>query len=323
MGRDLFGACDEATGRGKAKAAAVGLLVLLGLSCGDSGGGAGSAESFIASYCDVFATNCCAKADLRTDGLQCRAFFGAFVSTAQYDKQKGEACLAAVREAAGKSDFCTTSSNPSPLVCESVFGMSTGTKKPGEACEEDDDCAASSEGEVECVSSFNAGAEVRKCQVRVRGKAGDQPCVGDVDGGTTISNSVTEIPTKGFLCHAQDGLRCDATTDSCTTFKAVGEACSSTSSFRRECVAEAYCDTTQRKCVPRKAVGVACTNTGLSQNECVDAAYCGDAKQCIAQLTDGVACTSNRQCRSDNCLNSVCRPSTTSDFGLALLCGAK
>ncbi|HEY0712398.1 MAG TPA: hypothetical protein VGF45_06975 [Polyangia bacterium] len=296
-------------------------LLLLGLSCGDSGD-AGSAEAFVGSYCDLFSP-CCAKANLRSDGQQCRAFLGAFASSSQYDQQKGEACLAAMREASGRADFCDTSAGPAPAACDAVFGTSAGTKPPGATCDDDDECAPSAEGDVECVSSFAGGAEVRKCQVHVRGKAGDQPCVGDVDGNSTVYNGLSDLPSKGYLCHAQDGLRCDAMTDTCVAFKAIGEACSSTSSFRRECVVDAYCDGTQRKCAARKAIGSACTDTGFSQTECVAGAYCGQAKTCMAQVSDGGACTTDQQCRSNDCVNGACKAAGSGDLGLTLICGTK
>jgi hypothetical protein len=297
------------------------LLVGLGLSCGDSGG-AGSQEAFVASYCDLF-TPCCAKAGLRSDGQQCKLFLGAFAPQGTYDKQAGEACLAEVKAASAKADFCDDTETAS-AACDKVFGDPSGSKKPGETCESDTDCAASSEGKVDCASSFSGTAQVRKCQVQVRGKAGDQPCVGTVEGSSTFSNvALDDVPAKGYLCHDKDGLRCDSKSNSCVAYKAVGEACTS-NGFDRDCVSAAYCDTVQKKCAERKVAGAACTDSGsFSQHECTMGNYCSEAKTCMAQAAEGGACTSDTQCVSKDCVNNKCGPKGASDFGLALICGTK
>jgi hypothetical protein len=292
-------------------------LVGLGLSCGDSGG-AGSQEAFVASYCDLFIP-CCAKAGLRSDGTQCKLFLGAFAPQGKYDKQAGEACLAEAKAASSKADFCDTGLESA--VCDKVFGEPSGSKKPGETCESDSDCAASSEGKVDCATAFSGSAQIRKCQVQVRGKAGDQPCVGTVEGNTTFSSgSGDDVPAKGYLCYDKDGLRCDSKTNSCLAYKAVGEACISNG----DCVSTTYCDSVQDKCAERKAVGAACSETGFSSDrECVVGNYCSTAKTCMALIAEGGACTSGVQCLSGDCVNSKCGPKGASDFGLALICGTK
>jgi hypothetical protein len=131
------------------------------------------------------------------------------------------------------------------------------------------------------------------------------------------------VPMKGFLCYDQDGLRCDSTSNACVAYKAIGEACSS-NGFFRDCVTTAYCDTASRKCAARKPVGGACGDSALSsQYECTQGNYCPLAGKCAPQVAEGVACTTDNQCQTDSCVNSVCRPSANSDFGLALLCGTK
>lgn len=302
---------------------AVGLLLAVtGLSCGDSSG-AGSADAFVSSYCELF-NPCCAKANLRSDGQQCRLFLGAFAPAGKYDKQQGEACLSQVKAAAGKPGFCEDSSNQSIDACEKVFAQAGGSKQPGETCDVDSDCAASSEGKAQCASSFGGSAQIRKCQIQVRGKAGDNPCVGTVEGSNTFSNvSLDGVPAKGYLCYDKDNLRCDTTSNSCVAYKAVGEACSG-NGFLRDCIASAYCDNGQKKCVAHKAAGAACGDAASSsQYECIEGNYCSMANQCAAQTTDGGACTSDQQCRSNDCVNSMCRPKSGGDLGLMFLCGAK
>jgi hypothetical protein len=298
------------------KGVVLGLLAMGGLSCGD---GAESASAFVNSYCELLQP-CCAMAGLRSDGQQCRAFLGAFASPSAYDKQAGSACLAELRAAAGKPGFCQMSDAFEPAACDGVFGETGGgSKQPGEACTDDDECARSSEGKVECQTAFAGSTQIRKCQVQIKGKAGDMPCVGTVDGNTTFLNTGSDVAPRGYLCNLADGLRCDTATDACVALKAVGEACTGSSSS--ECVLTAYCDSVQRKCAERKPAGGMCMQS-FSRPQCGEGLYCSTAMTCSAQAADGAACTGDDQCRSDSCVNSKCEAGG-GDFGQALLCGAK
>jgi hypothetical protein len=287
------------------------------LSCG--GGDAATPSSFISKYCELFSP-CCQMAGLPTDGNQCRTFLGAFTAAGDYDRSAGEACLADLSAMSGKADFCAAGGNSD--ACDRVFnGGGGGSKKPGEACTEDSDCAPSSEGKVECQSRTVMGMEKRICQVQIRGKEGDTPCVGTVDGNITsfsYSGTSMDIPSRGFLCYMSDGLRCDSTAGACVKLKAAGEMCSGSSI---ECVKTTYCDFTMRKCLDRKPAGAPCA----SSTECADGNACGSAspRVCVAQLADGAACTQSAQCRSGQCVNGKCDKTGSTDFGLALLCGSK
>lgn len=291
------------------------LAALLPLSCG--GGDAATAGGFVSAYCDLLAP-CCAMAKLPSDGAQCRAFAGAFAAAATYDRASGEACLAEMRAAAGKPNFCSEGLQTSSDACDRVFGGSGGTAKPGESCSDDDDCAPSTEGKVDCRSSFVMGTEVRKCQIQLRGKDGDTPCVGTVEGSVTTypGSANADIPVRGYLCHVSDGLRCDGTTRTCARFKAIGEACTGSST---ECVSNAYCDVAQRMCADRKAVGSMCTG-----QQCALGSTCDSTtRTCVAQLADGAPCTQSAQCRSARCVNAACAPAGSGDLGLVLLCGSR
>ena len=297
-------------------------VLLIGLACGD-GGGAASKDAFVASYCDLFQP-CCKQANLRSDGQQCRLLFGALAPAGSYDKAQGESCLAEVRAAATKPDFCTQMASNEPVSCNQVFGSeSGGSAQPGQTCSTDADCARPGEGKAECVSSSGGTAQVRKCQVQLRGQAGDKPCAGTVEGNVTVYNSGgSDVPATAYLCHAADGVRCDAASMSCVAHKAVGEACTG-SFFSGVCVKNAYCDSAQKKCLERKAVGATCANTGTSaQPECVEGSYCGSGNRCTAQLAQGTACSEDQQCASDACVNGKCEPSAGGDFALTLICGS-
>lgn len=295
------------------------LALLLGCSSNSSDGTvAGDRDSFIAQLCQQYMP-CCAKAGRASDGAQCRAFYGAFASSSTYDAAAGSACLSEVKAAAASPTFCESgmSSGTSPS-CAKVFNRAGGTKKPGETCTEDDECAASSEGEVECRSLFRDGATIKKCQIQIVGKAGDTPCLGTVDGNITSYNSSgdTDVLPRGYLCNVKDGLRCDSTTDKCVAIAKVGEACEGFGS--NLCTDDAFCDTTQKKCVARKPVGEMCTS-----DQCVDGAYCHTTTRlCTASLAVGAACKSSTECVTRSCVNGTCAKSGGgTDLTTAFLCG--
>jgi hypothetical protein len=293
-----------------------GLVTLVAGSCGDD---ADSASGFASAYCDLLKP-CCAMANLSTDGKQCQLLFGAFGGQARYDKAAGEACLAETRAIAGSADFCTTGLDVP--ACDRVF-VSGGKKQPGETCTDDEDCAPSSEGEVTCDLMFGTGgAQIRKCQVQVKGKEGDKPCVATKDGNVTSGNvSLDDIPPRGYVCHVADGLRCDSITDSCVKLKLSGEACSGADS---ECVRTAYCDDDQMpaRCADRKVVGASCTPS--FDSGCAAGAWCSDStRMCAAQVALGAACTQSGQCLSGNCVNGKCARSGLEDFALSFICGSK
>jgi hypothetical protein len=288
--------------------------ILLPLSCG--GGDAATAEAFVAAYCDLLAP-CCAMANLPSDGAQCRTLTGAFAGSASYDRSKGEACLGEMRAASAHPTFCSEGLQTSSDACDRVFDEG-GTRKPGETCSDDSDCAPSTEGKVDCRASFGTGSEVRKCQLQIRGKAGDTPCLGTVDGNATTyaGGSTSDIPARGYLCYVADGVRCDTSTGGCVAFKAIGEACGGSST---DCVNSAYCDVAQRLCVARKAIGSACT----SSQQCVAGSTCDTTRTCVGQLADGAACTQSARCASGRCVNGTCSASSSGNLGLAFICGSR
>ena len=284
--------------------AAVSVVVVamaMGLGIGSCDGGAGSSGAFIAQFCDVWKP-CCAAAGLRSDGQQCRALYGSLLPPSRYDATAGEACLEATRAAASQPGFCE-GTVPSPDVCERVF-RSIGTKAPGETCVEDDECAPSSEGSVECAIAFVASAQIRKCQVTIRGVAGSTPCESFIG---------EDVLPRIYECSASDGLRCDATTMTCMALSPIGGACTSFS----DCVAGAACNFATSMCVARREVGAACT----SSTQCVETAYCDDTSGvCAARKAMGAACAGSDECTSDSCVNAMCAAGS-GNFTLSFLCG--
>jgi hypothetical protein len=294
------------------------LTVACSSSSNSSGTVAAGKDDFIAKLCDLYMP-CCAKAGKPADGAQCRAFYGAFAGT-NYDAASGNACLSEVKAQSSSPTFCETgtSSSTSPS-CSKVFSSAAGVKKPGEECTQDSDCAASSEGSVDCRSLFKDGATIKKCQVQIVGKAGDTPCLGTVDGNITSYNSSgdTDVLPRGYLCNVKDGVRCDSTTDKCVAIPKIGEACTSGTAA---CTDDAYCDSTTKKCVARKPSGSMCSS--FTTNECADGLYCNSTtKVCTTAIADGAACKSSSECLSRSCVNGSCAKAGSSNLTTAFLCG--
>jgi hypothetical protein len=286
------------------------VVALSAVGCGGSNsGGAGNKDQFIAQLCAEFA-GCCQAAGRPADGAQCRAFYGAFTSSANYDAAASNACLNEIRAQGDTKCLSSSMSTPS---CRKVFS-SAGTKQPGEACDDVNDCALSDAGLVDCVSAFQNGATVQQCQLRLRGEAGSTPCVGTVNGNiTTFVGEGDAIPATGYLCNIADGVSCDGQSGACTALSASGSACHSSSA----CVLSAYCDFGQSMCKDRVALGAACSTS----EACAETAYCEQSsKTCVARHATGETCTTSNECISDNCTNQKC--GAKDDLELAFLCGS-
>ncbi len=284
-------------------------LVVLGslgalASCG--GGGAGTKEDFIASYCDKLSP-CCEQEGLSGDSEKCKSFLGAF-ATGTYDPATGDACLAAID---ASSTFCKDGSVPE---CQGVFDSASGSVKPGGECTDTSDCAPSSEGQVDCAFAFSSGGgQIQKCQVQIDGKAGDTPCVGTRDGNVTSFVSADDVAPKGYICDVANKLFCDQDTKKCTTTRVIGDACTGSSS---ECGDDGYCDFSSQKCATRLDAGSPCSGF----DSCKSGAYCDfDTSTCITSIPDGSPCTSGSSCESGSCVNGKCGSNSSS--GLSLLCG--
>ena len=284
----------------------MGLSIALSLGCSKS-----NTDKFADSYCAEVA-KCCSQAALPGDGKACHALMAFSADFGSYNSQAGDACLAEVHSQVSAGTFCTDLSSSSQSACDSVYGSSSGSKKPGEDCFFDSDCAPSSSGQVRC-ASLNVGDNViSKCLVQISGKAGDTPCIGtQEDSGflSYIPTNPTDVLSQGYVCDVADDLSCQDGT--CVALIPVGKDCLISTS----CVRTAYCNFPQYVCTPKISAGGDCT--GIAGSECVDSAYCDtDALQCKAKLADGATCTSPIVCESGYCSKGMCQSS-----GLSLLCG--
>lgn len=283
-------------------------LWLLAAGC-SSDSDAGNKDQFIAKLCAEY-TPCCAAAGRPSDGAQCRAFYGAFAPSTGYDQDAASTCLADIHALGDKK--CESGGLDAPS-CDKVFASSGGSKKPGEACEQDRDCQKPAEGQAQCRSDFTNGATVQQCQVQMVGKAGSSPCLGTIDGSFTYysTSSTDGIVPSGYTCNVADGVSCDSMSGACKALGMVGDACSGS---QYECVTSAYCSFADRKCTTRVAAGGMCD----SSDSCEKGAYCASGT-CKTQLAVGDACTSSQECASSDCINGKC--GSNNDLTLTFLCG--
>jgi hypothetical protein len=285
----------------------VSVLAACAFSCGRQSSGA---AEYVAAFCDLVRP-CCASASLPADGKQCRAFLQPLVASSGYDAEAGDACLAALRADSARPDFCQGTGAPASEACGRVF-LPAGTGKPGDRCG-DFDCGLSPEGRVACSIGAPGASEPRICQLQVRGKEGDHPCVGTIDGDSgRFPVMPGPPPVRASLCHVADGLRCDEATFACVKLRQAGESCEQPEA----CAHGNYCNLAMHVCQPSKPAGQAC-EPSLNQTDCVDGSYCAyPSMSCAPRLADGSACQSSEQCLSDGCTGGKCESS-----GLALYCG--
>ncbi len=223
-------------------AVVAGLTVLS--ACGDD---PSPEEAFVDDYCDSLKPCCPAsKPDQGSPGSGCKPFYSQFGGSG-YDQAKGDACLGEIRAHLAEANFCQRVSQLAPT-CRKVFSPNSGTKQPGESCEIDRDCAASSEGEARCRPQKSGGGD--RCVLEIAGKEGDTPCLGTGIGSTTNYSDGAEA-TRGFVCNLRSGVWCNKS-KGCERTKAIGEACTTGTSVY-ECGESAVCF--PNKCVAKAPPG--------------------------------------------------------------------
>jgi hypothetical protein len=273
------------------------------LSCG-RGGGQGdpatvTASDLIEGLCTM-AEPCCGRAHRDDGGRQCRTGMESMLAAGAYDSYAGAACMAMLRAStpAAMCEIVTASGSP----CQRAIGPNRhpGSKRPGEPCTSSADCAASPDGEVEC----REGSAGRWCEVQLRGKEGDGPCIGTVLPRQIVATlePAGSTPARAFLCYHADDLQCDQAAGSrCVRPKPTGAPCETDA----ECGKDAYCRTYEFACRPLKPIGASC-NPEVS---CVDDAYCPlTTHTCTAWLPAGATCCTDEQCHSHQCEHGSCAP---------------
>jgi hypothetical protein len=284
------------------------MVGVLGLSCG--GDAPGPASEYIEAYCEL-AGSCCAIAGESSDVKKCHLAVGTLFQGRAYDPIAGRACLDELRAANARADFCVFAFEHAPSCDKAIGQLAGGSRKPGETCTVDSECAPSSEGRVFC-GGFRRETAITTCQVHVEGKEGDQPCIGTIVGSVMKFGDPQDghLPARAFICREEDGLRCRGGT--CVKLKAAGQSCLPP----YECDDGTYCAGSPPVCTVRRTLGDTCNST-VPGGECVDGAFCGTSLTCTAQGANGAACTDSSMCSSQFCLNGTCQlPPTTWFTGL-------
>jgi hypothetical protein len=281
-------------------AALVIATALTGCDDGD-GGGAGTpsafGNSFATAQCDLLRT-CCAETDAPVD-YDCEGHFREQMNLAQqavnagflqYDAAAAEECLAWF-EANGSA--CASADAPA---CGRVFveagGGRSGGAGPGEACEFDEDCAASDEGELLC--DFRPGGEQSVCVLHVRAAEGE-PCRetcevisgGGYGCGSAVFDSAT--PERVGQCWRDDGVVCEERSGTCVALGTEGSECERTN----ECAPPYFCGDADdgqgtRICRQPGYEGAPCER-GV-EGACGPDRFCNEEGACADRLEAGAAC---------------------------------
>jgi hypothetical protein len=135
-------------------------------------------------------------------------------------------CLTRVSADQGASDFCTVGfKSRTKDTCFQAFKGGSGTRAPGEPCEDSTDCAPSAEGSVRCITSYSSDKGTRKfCELVVPVLEG-QTCDGTLLDGYTDGHSDTGLVRA---CDLEKGVYCPGQGRRCTRIHGVGEACITT-----------------------------------------------------------------------------------------------
>jgi hypothetical protein len=289
------------------------LLAAGAVSCGGGSTGGGSldaapegaavvvvpATEFINEVCDLVAP-CCERARRGDGGKRCRAGLEGVLVQGIYDAAAAGLCIAQLRSSKPEAVCELSMSSTSPCQMAVAPNQHPGNKQPGEGCSSSAECAASPEGEVECRGRPGPGW----CELQVRGKEGDAPCVATVldRGRLGRAEAPGTRPTRAFLCYQADDLHCDAgTKPRCAKPRPTGSPCTA----EGDCARTDYCRSGELRCRRLIPVGAAC-NTELA---CVDEATCTlSTHTCTVWRPAGAVCSAGEQCHSGVCEGSICGP---------------
>lgn len=244
-------------------------------------------SEYAKALCESIQT-CCDSGKRAYDQIACEASEKKSIEQAMpdasisYDANAAGQCLATLRSVVSS---CADAPAALKEPCQHIF---SGTKKPGESCANQFDCAAPSDGTSICNGD---GAPGSQCiVVRSSPQKGDA-CLG---GGIPVSANATFSD-----CSADDGaFYCDLKTSTCQPRPAIGDACDVDS----VCGKGNAC--TGGKCAAAPAVNETCTYV------CAAGLYCdAKSKKCVAQLKGGDTCPAFavNPCASDGyCDHGTC-----------------
>lgn len=278
-------------------------------------------EDFVTAYahalCDDLA-RCCADNAIGFDLNACLAVAigraqSSYVNPGKsagltYDPAAAGECVARTRKATQACAWTTEDARIGNYSCSKVY---VGTKKPGEACEEQNDCASSPEGIVTCtpwsIPTGDGGrVEGQQCTLLRRAASRGDSC--DYSGPDHPSALADCFTPEG------DALLCDATTKTCQPPAPIGATCS----YGSYCTDDAYCTATSSSapglCARKLGVGQACADN----TQCEPQLWCDTSEVCAARKPPGAACEYSAECASRYCSKSKC---LSNAVGLPDRCG--
>lgn len=309
-------ACSEGNSGGvppQGSSAAAGVTASGG--SGSTGGSAGTGGAmpatpggqflldYAAAVCAMYEP-CCNADGLGFDLAGCTSWFSrvkdAYLGET-FDAAKGEACLAAMADAAAADpDRCSNV----PLFEEATFWEQcketlTVTREGaalGEVCKLAGDCASSEEGPVLCYGG--------RCLLQLEGQPGDGPCY--IQGSE-------DRPLVAYTCSAKNGVYCHRATKTCLAQVGPGE----------QCPYPGACDPAQAMCT-----GGICRGYPAEGEACLNGipgagGYCAPGAVCDpVTVTCGPGPTLGEPCKDGECTTGLCLDGTcqSSDYQKKLNC---
>jgi len=244
------------------------VCLLLAACSGDDGGGPIAIDdlepALVNAYCNLY-VNCglledqatCRSLDVDVD-IDADLLAAVEAGKVKYDPQKARECLSGLG-ASCERGAATTSSE----ACDQTF---TGTVAGGGQCAIDEECVS------------------RQCDVPA--------CPDACCQGTCTGDAPTPRPHAGESCATNSQCvdsYCDIDTTTCTAYKPIGEACTSTT----QC-GLAVC--ANQICTARPGPGEACTPGSASSCSLVGYTCSATSQTCVAYGLGGDPCTSNAEC---------------------------
>ncbi|MEZ4376569.1 MAG: hypothetical protein R3B07_37545, partial [Polyangiaceae bacterium] len=256
-----------------------------------SGGSAGSDEQQ-ALYDALTATadaycgrldQCCELKNLGYDEAACRAtILGARDAAVDEGPDKLALGLSLDRDQLAQ---CVSDAADAAHVCEARFPASCnhywkGQLQTGDACEDQDQCAAQSPARVAC--EYVQGQKVCTAKTHAgEGEACEWTCTTSGSGQVSCETSVA-ISSRQGQCFKSEGLHCKKGV--CAADLPVGSTC-----LGQECKLGLHCEA--NKCTPDDA---ACGGDGITP--ACDEAYCDSSGACVGLVENGVSCTYDYEC---------------------------
>jgi hypothetical protein len=206
---------------------------------------------------------------------------------------------------------CVLDESASAQMAVTTQRLMNGWKAPGDACEEDIECADPPDGWGGCVReqrARDACQVVGTCRnIRMGGFEGDacHPSVGAGEILAISTSSCSEgdpVPDLRF-CNGAPGLGCRSTSNRCVVRGTTGAPCAG----QGECADGWYCDFMKSpfRCAPRRGTGETCQ----SVDSCAAGSRCDLQMICVATQEDGEACLADTWCGPESrCVHGHCLP---------------